>query len=63
MIKAISFALLFVVLGAIAFAFLAPLLFHGADMRRLGAIMFPLIVLVCGTGGFAFGWRRRKKVD
>jgi hypothetical protein len=61
MIKAFVFALLFVVIGAVAFAFLAPLLFHGADMRRLGATMFPWIVLVCGAGGFAVGWRRRKK--
>ena len=61
MIKAFLFALLFVVIGAIAFAFLAPLFFHGADTRRLGAAMLPWIVLVCGAGGFAFGWRRRKK--
>ena len=61
MIKAFLFALLFVVIGAVAFAFLAPLLFHGADMRRLGATMFPWIILVCGAGGFVFGWRRRKK--
>ncbi len=62
MIKAFLFALLFVVIGAVVFAFLAPLLFHGADTnRRIGAAMFPWIVLVCGAGGFAFGWRRRKK--
>jgi len=61
MIKAFLFALLFIVIGAVAVAFLAPLLFHGADMRRLGAITFPLIVLFCGSCGFAFGWRRRKK--
>jgi hypothetical protein len=39
MIKAFLFALLFIVIGAVAFAFLAPLLFHGADMRRFGASM------------------------
>ena len=44
MIKAISFALLFVVIGAIAFAFLAPLVFHGADMRRFGATMLPSVL-------------------
>ena len=61
MIKAFLFALLFIVIGAVALAFLAPALFHGADMRRFGATMLPWIVLVNGAGGFAFGWRRRKR--
>ena len=62
MIKAILFAILFVIIGAVAFTLLAPLLFHGADFRRLGQTVFPVILLVCGTAGFIFGWRRRKKI-
>jgi hypothetical protein len=62
MIKAIVFAILFVVVGAVAFALLAPLLFHGADFRKLGQTAFPVILLVCGTTGFIFGWRRSKKI-
>lgn len=59
--KALLYALLFAVIGAVAFAFLSPLLFSGADPRKFGATMLPWIVLVCGVGGFFFGWRRRKK--
>jgi hypothetical protein len=58
--KALLFTLLFTVIGAVAFAFLSPLLFRGADSRKFGAVMLPWIVLVCGLGGFIFGWRRSK---
>jgi hypothetical protein len=61
MIKSILFALLFAAVGAVAFALLAPLLFQGADLRKLGAAAFPVIVLVCGGAGFVFGLRRGKK--
>ena len=54
MIKAILFALLFVIVGAVAFALLAPLLFRGADFRKLGAAAFPVILLVCGGAGLLF---------
>jgi hypothetical protein len=59
--KAILFGLLFVVIGAVAFALLAPLLFRGADFRKLGAAAFPVILLACGCAGFFFGLRRSKK--
>ena len=61
MIKAVLFALLFVVVGAVAFALLAPLIFHGGDFRKIGAAAFPIILIVGGGAGFAFGWRRSKK--
>ena len=61
MTKAILFALLFVVVGAVTFALLAPLLFRGADFRKLGAVSFPVILVVCGGAGFAFGLSRSKK--
>jgi hypothetical protein len=61
MIKAILFAILFALIGLVAFALLAPLLFHGADFRKLGAVSAPFIVLVFGLVGFIFGWRRYKK--
>jgi len=59
--KAILFALLFIVVSAVASALLAPLLFRGADLRKLGAASFPVIVIVCGGAGFAFGLSRSKK--
>jgi hypothetical protein len=59
MIKAILFAILFFVIGAVAFVLLTPLLIHGVDFRKLGQAAFPVILLVCGTAGFVFGWRRR----
>jgi len=55
------FALLFVVVGAVAFALLAPLIFHGGDFQKIEATAFPIILIVGGGTGFAFGWRRRKK--
>jgi hypothetical protein len=61
MLKAILFAVVFVIVGAVAFALLAPLLFQGADFRKLGAAAFPVILLVCGGAGFFFGLRRSKK--
>ena len=62
MIKALLFALLFAVVGLVAFAFIGPLFIHGADAnRKAGAVAFPVIVLVCGGAGFVFGLRRKKK--
>ena len=62
MIKALLFALLFAVVGLVAFAFIGPLFIHGADAnRKVGAVAFPVIVLVCGGSGFAFGLRRKTK--
>jgi hypothetical protein len=61
MIKAILFALLFVVVGLVVVPLLAPLIFHGGDMRKIGAASFPIILVVGGVAGFAFGWRRNKK--
>ncbi len=61
MLKAILFAVLFVVIGAVAFGLLAPLLFQGADFRKLGAAAFPVILFVCGGAGFFFGLSRGKK--
>jgi uncharacterized membrane protein YeaQ/YmgE (transglycosylase-associated protein family) len=58
MIKAILFAILFFVIGVIAFALLTPLLIHSADFKKLGQAAFPVILLVCGTTGFILGWRR-----
>jgi hypothetical protein len=60
-IKAILFALLFVIVGAVAFALIAPLLFHNADLRTLGAVAFPFIIIVCGGGGFCLGLSRSRK--
>ncbi len=61
MIKAILFALLFIIIGAVAFSLLAPLIFPGHDMRKLGAAAFPIILLVGGGTGFFVGWHRSKK--
>ena len=60
MVKGILFALLFVVIGAVTFALLAPLALRGADFKKLGAAAFPVILLVCGGAGFLFGRRRGK---
>ena len=61
MIKALLFALLFAVIGLVAFAFISPLFFHGVDPRKSGAVAFPFLVLICGGSGFVFGLRRKKK--
>jgi hypothetical protein len=59
--KAFLFAVLFTVIGLILFALLAPLLFPNADLRKLGQLAGPIIVLVGGGIGFVFGWARAKK--
>lgn len=61
MLKAVLFAFLFAVAGVAVFALLAPLVFHGADFRKVGAAAFPVILLVGGGTGFFFGLRRSKK--
>jgi len=61
MVRAIGYDILFAAVGLITFALIAPLVFHGADMRGIGAVFFPIIVLVCGGIGFAIGVRRGPK--
>jgi len=61
MIKGILFAVVFTIVGAVVFSVLAPLLFHGADFRKLGAAAFPFILLFCGGFGFIYGFRGRKR--
>ena len=61
MIKAILFAFLFILVGSVLFALLAPLPFHGADFRKLGQTSTPFIFIVFGSLGFVLGWRIRKK--
>lgn len=61
MARAIGFAVLFAVVGLVAFALIAPLAFPDGDMRRIGAAAFPVVVLVGGGIGFAIGLRRRSR--
>jgi uncharacterized BrkB/YihY/UPF0761 family membrane protein len=61
MLRGILFALLFIVVGMIASSLIVPLLFPTADMRRVGALSFPIIVIVCGGAGLLFGLLRKKK--
>jgi hypothetical protein len=60
MIKALPFAVLFVIVGLAGFAFLAPLIFPG-NFRKTGAMAAPVIVIVCGAAGFWFGLSHKKK--
>jgi hypothetical protein len=59
--KSPLFAVLFAVVGMTLFALLAPLLFPGANMRKLGQLAGPVILSVGGGIGFVFGWIRAKK--
>jgi hypothetical protein len=61
MLKAFLFAVIFVIVGLVGFAFLAPLVFSG-DPRKIGAMAAPVIVIVCGAVGFWFGLSRKKKL-
>ncbi len=53
------FAVLFVFLGLIVVSLIVPVLFPGPDMRKLGATLFPVILVIFGATGFAFGYRRK----
>lgn len=59
MLRAFGFAILFAVVGLIAFALIAPLILRGGNMRGIGAAAFPIILLVGGGIGFVIGLRRR----
>jgi hypothetical protein len=61
MLKSILFSLLFILLGLVVFSLLAPILFHGSDMRQLGAASFPFIAIGCGVAGFLYGRAQSRK--
>jgi uncharacterized RDD family membrane protein YckC len=61
MMKAFLFAVLFVIIGLVSFALLAPLVLSG-NPRETGAMATPVIVIVCGVAGFWFGLSRKKKL-
>lgn len=61
MIKALLFAVLFVIAGLASFAFLAPLVLSG-NSRKMGAMAAPVIAIVCGAAGFWFGLSRKRKL-
>ncbi len=60
MIRPILFALLFVFIGYLVFALVAPLIFPAADLRKVGRVAGRVILVVGGVAGFAFGSNRRK---
>lgn len=55
------FSFIFVIAGSIVFALLAPFLFKGQDMRMVGQMSFPILLIVFGTIGFVFGFLRHKQ--
>ncbi|HAO80724.1 MAG TPA: hypothetical protein DCQ92_17480 [Verrucomicrobia subdivision 3 bacterium] len=61
MLKTFLFAVLFIIIGLVSFALLAPLVFSG-DFRKIGTMAAPVIVIVCGATGFWFGLSRKKKL-
>jgi hypothetical protein len=50
----------FAVVALLMAPFIAPLLFHGSNMRKLGATAFPFLVLVGGSSGIVFGIMRSR---
>jgi hypothetical protein len=57
------FALIFVVAGGVVFSLLAPLIFRGADFERLGKAVAPLILIIPGSLGFLYGYRRHVRKE
>ena len=55
------FAVVFAVAGLLIFPFLAPFLFRGANMVRVGQAAAPPIGIICGIAGYLFGLNRHKK--
>lgn len=54
------FSFIFAFGGMIVFAFLAPILFRGQDMQMVGRTASPIIMVILGVIGFAFGFLRQK---
>ena len=61
MIKGILFAIVFAVLGWVAFALIMPLVLPHANPEKLGEFAAPFIVIICSGYGFVNGWERRRK--
>ena len=59
-VRAVFWAILFIILGGVLFALVAPTLFQGRDLKKVGALAFPFIVLICGGAGLALGLTRSK---
>jgi hypothetical protein len=58
--QAILWAVIFAVVVLVVFPFIAPLIFRGESMRQSGALAFPILLLLGGGAGFAFGLRRSR---
>lgn len=63
MIRGIWFAILFIIVGLVCAAVTLPLFLPRANPERLGELVFPFIVIICGTSGFVYGWWNRRKVN
>jgi hypothetical protein len=59
--QAILWGVIFAVVALLIFPFIAPLLFHGSNMRQLGENAFPFLVIVGGVLGIVFGIVRSRK--
>ncbi len=57
MLRATGLAVLFIFVCLLLFSLVAPILFHGADMQRIGYDGFFFIVAL----GFVLGWVSRKQ--
>jgi hypothetical protein len=57
------FAVVFAIGGLLVFPFLAPIVLHGGDMVRVGAIAALPIVVVCGLTGLLFGLARSRQAN
>jgi hypothetical protein len=58
--KALLYAVIFMIVGLVSFALLAPFIFTG-DFKKIGALAAPVIVVVFGAAGLWFGLNRQKK--
>ena len=59
--QAILWGVVFAVVALIVFPLIAPLVFRGGNMRQLGAISFPILIVIGGGAGVTFGLTRSRR--
>lgn len=59
--KGLTIGIIAWIISLVVMPFIAPILFHGANMEAIGRIWFGLSFLVIGVPAFLFGFMRSRR--